>query len=236
MRPRVSYCLNKWIWMGIDLLYPPRCPGCNMIGYRLCSSCIEKISKVTPPFCRSCGRKVTRGDVCIHCQNNPPAITEVRSWSNYDEIVQKALQQLKYHRNLALGETFSDYLCELVINAGWVIDVITPIPLGRARQKMRGYNQAALLAKPVSYKLDILYEPKIVYRSRETLSQVNLSLNERRSNVAGAFQANGNLASGKRVLLVDDITTSGSTLNACAQALIIAGAMRVYGVTVARAG
>ncbi len=176
------------------------------------------------------------GKICPLCREIPPKITAIRSWAVYDEITRKALLQLKYRRNLALGETLSYFLCNLLLETGWKIDVITPIPLGDARIRERGYNQAALLARPVALKFDISYKPKIVSRNRETLSQVNLNFEERKKNVAGAFKANKKLAFGKNILIIDDVTTSGSTLKACAEALIEAGAKKVYGMTIARAG
>ena len=236
MRPNIEYYINRWFWMGVDLLYPPSCVGCEKLGVVLCPSCLAKIKKISPPFCICCGAKITNGNICSNCEVMPLKISAIRSWAYYDDITRKALHQLKYRRNLALGETFSHFLSELIKNTDWKIDVITPIPLGRGRYRERGYNQAALLAKPVANKLNIPYRPKIVHRWRETRSQVDLTLSERKNNVAGAFKANRDLALGKRVLIIDDITTSGSTLISCAESLIDAGAKAVYGVTVARAG
>jgi ComF family protein len=149
--------------------------------------------------------------------------------------VRKALHQLKYGRNVALGEFFSILLSRLLVDTEWKIDVITPIPLGRVRQKERGYNQASLLARPLAHMLGICYQPKIVSRTRETQSQVELNFLDRKKNVAGAFVADGLLAAGKTVLIIDDILTSGSTINSCAEALLLAGSKEVYGMTVARA-
>lgn len=222
--------------MGVDILYPPRCVSCGKSGYRLCPTCLGKINKISPPYCICCGVNLSKGEYCSSCEVMLPKIKAIRSWALYDEITRKALQQLKYHRNVALGETFSHFLCELIRETRWKIDVVAPIPLGRGRYRERGYNQAALLAKPVANKLNINYRPKIVYRWRETQSQVNLTFSERKNNVNGAFKADSDLALGKRILIIDDITTSGSTLISCAESLIDAGAKTVYGVTVARAG
>lgn len=236
MRPNALHFINKWFWIGVDWIFPPRCVGCNKSGYRLCTTCLEKIQRISHPYCVLCGKKLIKGSICSTCKVMPLKITAIRSWAVYDATTRKALHQLKYYRNISLGETFSQFLCNLLIETGWEIDVVTPIPLGYARRKQRGYNQAALLAKPVAQKLNIRYQPKIVTRNRETISQVNLNYAERKNNVLGAFDANENLAYGKNVLIIDDVTTSGSTLDACADALFKAGAKNVYGMTVARAG
>jgi ComF family protein len=117
----------------------------------------------------------------------------------------------------------------------WEIDLITPVPLGLARLAERGYNQSSLLARPLSLALHVPYRPQILSRVRETRSQVGLTAAERRENVSGAFVARSNGIMGRNVLLVDDVTTSGSTLDACAEALFTAGARQVYGLTLARA-
>ncbi|MGE5224806.1 MAG: ComF family protein [Omnitrophica WOR_2 bacterium] len=117
----------------------------------------------------------------------------------------------------------------------WKIDVVVPVPLGVARLAERGYNQAALLARPVSLGMGLSYSSKALFRIRETRSQVELKASERKSNVKGAFQARSELVDGKHVLVIDDVATTGSTLGECARALLEAGAAQVVGFTLARA-
>jgi ComF family protein len=117
----------------------------------------------------------------------------------------------------------------------WVIDIVIPVPLGSQRERQRGYNQAALIALPLALKLQLPYNPRILKRIRETQSQVELSLKERQINLEGAFHAQRQPIDGKQILIIDDVTTSGSTLNACAEALIEVGAKAVYGLTIAQA-
>jgi competence protein ComFC len=124
---------------------------------------------------------------------------------------------------------------ELFENVKWDIDLIAPVPLGLARLAERGYNQSSLLARPLSLALNVPYRPQVLTRARETRSQVGLTAAERRLNVSGAFTAHPNWPPGCRILLVDDVATSGSTLEACAEALFAAGARQVYGLTLARA-
>jgi ComF family protein len=134
-----------------------------------------------------------------------------------------------------LADIFAQSMADYFRGLDWQIDLITPVPLSRGRKKQRGYNQAALLAKPMAWTLGHSYEPKALRRQRETRSQVGLSRDQRQENVAGAFRASPDVVSGKAVMVVDDITTSGSTLVACADALSQAGAEEIYGLTLARA-
>jgi len=114
--------------------------------------------------------------------------------------------------------------------------MIIPVPLGVDRLHERGYNQATMLARPLAFGLGVSLKPHALMRIRETRSQVGLTLAQRKTNVAGAFKGNPSVITGKSILIVDDVTTSGTTLNECGAALIGAGAVSVYGLTLARAG
>jgi ComF family protein len=115
------------------------------------------------------------------------------------------------------------------------VELVTPVPLGVARHAQRGYNQSALLAFPLALSSKLAYGSQALIKVREARSQVGLSLAERFENVAGAFQASPKIVAGKTILIVDDVTTSGATMQACATALLQAGAHQVYGLTLARA-
>jgi ComF family protein len=117
----------------------------------------------------------------------------------------------------------------------WKVDLVIPVPISLSRRSERGYNQAALLARPMALYFGMNYQPRALKKSRETHSQVGLSFDERQANVQGAFIAERLIIQGKDVLVVDDVTTSGATLNSCAQALRLAGAKEVYCLTLARA-
>jgi ComF family protein len=117
----------------------------------------------------------------------------------------------------------------------WEVDLVVPVPLSQARFRERGYNQAALLALPLALSCRIRYNSKTLTRIRETASQVGLSAQRRQENVIDAFLAERISAQGKRILLVDDVATTGATLDACAKALMLAGAQNVLCLTLARA-
>ncbi len=133
-----------------------------------------------------------------------------------------------------MGEALARPLIKLLAELDWDVDLVTPVPLGIARQSQRGYNQAALLARPVSLAYGLPYRPNALTKVRETRSQVGLSAVERRQNVNDAFRGDLKVSKGKSVLVIDDVTTSGATLNACASALLQAGARQVFALTLAR--
>jgi ComF family protein len=134
-----------------------------------------------------------------------------------------------------LGDALSTHLVSFMKSLNWSVDLVIPVPLSHKRYKERGYNQIALVAHPFSIQMGIMYSTRILIRKKHTLSQVGLSAIERKKNVEGAFWADANLLTGKSVLLMDDVATTGSTLSAAASALVEAGASRVYALTLARA-
>ncbi len=231
----MRYRIYKWFWIALDLLFPPYCAGCDLPGTRWCKECNTKVSLILPPYCQICGQNLQVASICSFCKEDPPKISGIRSWAWFRGPTQKALYRLKYRRDIALGDVFTNSLIEVLLNTGWRVDLITPVPLGVARLRKRGYNQASLLARPIALKLRIPYISRVLVRTRETATQVELTRKQRQENVAGAFKAHTADVLGKFILVVDDIATSGSTLDSCADALFQAGAAKVYGLTLARA-
>ncbi len=136
---------------------------------------------------------------------------------------------------MALGDVLARPLIEIFQQNAWPVNLVTPVPMGLSRRKQRGYNQAALLAWPLALSCGLPYTPKALTKVRDTPSQVGLNLAQRHANVAGAYQACPERVSGKAVLLIDDVTTSGATIQSASVALLAAGARQVYGLTLARA-
>jgi competence protein ComFC len=232
----LPYHLYRWAWSSLDWLYPPYCGGCGRKGVRWCPSCQAQVALLRPPLCPACGQSQLHPSLCRSCQSSPPLCAQVRSWAHFDGPVRLALHRLKYRKDLALGDALAAHLLQLVSTLPWRFDLVAPVPLGLARLRQRGYNQAALLARPLALGLRIAYKPQALSKVRETRTQVDLNVIDRKSNVAGAFAAHRKTVLGRSVLLVDDVTTSGATLDACASALLSAGASQVYGLTLARAG
>jgi ComF family protein len=136
---------------------------------------------------------------------------------------------------MALGDALASHLAEFVDTLGWPIDLVVPVPLGKRRLKERGYNQVGLVARPLALINNWHYRPRALVRTRETRSQVGLTILERKENVSGAFKGNAILCDKSNILLMDDVATTGATLSSCAAALAEAGARSVYALTLARA-
>ena len=233
---RAVYLLYQRLWTALDWFYPPSCAGCGMPESRWCSSC-QKRQKLLPlNVCECCGRPVKMTGLCNVCKVNTPSFTSLRSWAFFVNPLRQSIHRLKYRRDIALGELLSRYMIELFESLNWQVDLVIPVPLSVARFKERGYNQSALLAKPISIAKGITYKPNGLQRVRETRSQVDLSLEERWSNVESAFMAIPRIVRNKNILLIDDVTTSGATINACSVALKSGGARSIYALTLARTG
>lgn len=159
----------------------------------------------------------------------------LRSYGEYGGSLRNAILRLKFRRDIGLAEALSKHLISLYNELNMDIDLIVPVPLNKTRQRKRGYNQAGLLALPLAYAICKPYKSQAIERIRDTHSQVRLGASERKKNVQDAFHAHSRWIDGKKVLVVDDVTTTGSTMSACAKALSQAGASAVYGLTLARA-
>ena len=217
------------------MLFPPVCGGCGKAGFRWCPSCQGRVPRIIEPFCEKCGIPVRKIGLCEKCQTNPPAYRLMRSWAVFDSPVQNALHTLKYRRNIGLGDSIGCQMVDFVSSLKWDIDVVIPAPLGRQRLKERGYNQVGLVAQPLAYELGLEYVPQALWKARETRSQVGLTISQRRENVSQAYQANPSVVKRKSILLMDDVATTGSTISACTEALLSAGANAIYALTIARA-
>jgi ComF family protein len=159
----------------------------------------------------------------------------MRSWAVFDSPIQHGLHSMKYRRNVAFGEAIAMQMADFVRSLHWSVDVLIPVPLGKKRLKERGYNQVALVARPLAYQLGWKYEPAALWKTRETRSQVGLSVSQRSENVQDAYQADPAVVKQKLVVIMDDVATTGSTISACTMALLAAGAQEVYVLTIARA-
>ncbi|MFN2214563.1 MAG: ComF family protein [Anaerolineales bacterium] len=233
---RPAYHLYRWLWGSLDLLFPPTCGGCGQSGKLWCDACQESVREIGTSICSVCGQPWDIPGLCARCARTRPYFTKLRSWAYYDGPVSEAIKRLKYKRDISLGFVLAQALYDLLVNLQWQVDGVIPVPLGVARLKERGYNQAALIAQPVALRIGKPYLRKGLFRVRETRSQVGLSYIDRQANVNAAFRGREEIVAGKRLLVVDDVTTSTATLNACSQALITAGAAEVMCLTVARAG
>ena len=229
-----AYSLHHLFWTAVDWLYPPSCGGCQKFGERWCLDCQNSVTPVGPHVCSKCGNFTTDGGLCPNCSASLPPYQALRSWGIFIGPLREAIHKLKYHHNIGLGEALASPLIDLFLSTQWEVDLITPVPLSSSRLQERGYNQSALLARPLAQLTHIQYQPKAVTRARNTRSQVGLKARERIENVRDAFISQPDIVKNKRILLVDDVTTTGATISACAGAMVDAGACSVYGLTLAR--
>jgi competence protein ComFC len=234
MPERPAYHLYRWLWGSLDLLFPPLCGGCGGRGTHWCPDCQEQVKTIRPPYCDICGQPGKYPGLCFRCSVDKPNFVKLRSWAVYTGPVREAIKNLKYRRGISLGIILAQHLGDLFSDLEWDVDLVVPVPLGVARLKERGYNQAVLIARPLALRIDVPCITRGLHRVKETRTQVGLSINQRRENVRNAFQAANDKVSNQRILLVDDVATTSATLDACASALLRAGAGEVYCLTLAR--
>jgi ComF family protein len=199
------------------------------------------LSVIFPAGCRICERLLTgatRVPICEDCLGSFRPIDRVRSWAVYEGALVHAILLLKFENIDPLGKLFARWLAQVAVDGGaaFQADVVVPVPLHRQRERERGYNQAALIAKPLAKQLGLPYKSVLLTRIRPRPDKHLLSFEERWESVRGAFATRpGSQVDNLRVLLVDDVMTSGATLDSCAKVLREAGARSVIGLTVARA-
>lgn len=185
-------------------------------------------------MCAKCGLPLGKGVRCPACANHDFAFDQARSWAAYSGELRQAILSLKHRKNPGLATELAKNLVETIVQQNWQADLLIPVPLSTERLKKRGYNQIDLLAWPMAAKLGLDFARNVLMRRHETLPQFELNAAERWKNLHGSFVAELAPLAGKRVLLVDDIMTTGATLDAAAEALKQAGAEKVYGATLAR--
>ena len=204
---------------------------------RWCFDCQAKVKVIhQSSICPLCGIPQPGVTLCSECKAYQPVYTAARSWGWYEGSLRSAIHQLKYHNDMGVSEELAKPLAHLLTGLNWQVDLIAAVPLSKKRRRERGYNQSALLARWLSFATGIPFQEAVIERSRDTTSQVGLHARERHQNMMGAFTARTKIAAGKSILIIDDVTTTGATMQACAHAFQTAGASRIYGLTLARAG
>ena len=228
----------------LNILFPRRCPVCGEItepaGSLICPSCFRELSFVKSPTCKKCGKEILNEtmEYCEDCISHRHVFEHGVALLNYDEKARASMVQIKYKNK---REYLDFYGAALAVRYEKQIrrmqaDAIVPVPIHRSRRRRRGFNQAELLAEVMGERLGIPVMPDALVRSKRTLPQKELSAAERLKNLSGAFLA-GEIPAGVRsVLLVDDIYTTGSTIEACARALRNAGVERVYFAVICMTG
>lgn len=215
---------------------PSRCLSCGA-GLRwrssragVCSHCWSSLRPHAEPLCQRCGAPTSVG-VCLDCRETPPPWDAAISFGPYEDTVRELLLLLKFGRRDELAEPLGEVLADVHDSSGWDRpDAIVSVPLPWTRRLHRGFNQAALLARPVARRLSVPQQPLL--RRARSAPQVGRSRRQRLAAVATAFSARSNAP--ETVLLIDDVVTTGATARACSRALRAAGAKRVHVLTLAR--
>lgn len=221
--------------IALDLLFPQRCLGCGKEGAFLCASCRSSLPRIMPPVCPKCGRPQPSGILCPGCIGWQSSIDGIRSPFRFDGVIRQAIHQLKYRNLRALALPLAELLRDYIMVNPLPGEVLVPVPLHNKRLRERGYNQSHLLAQELGKSVSLPVLNDCLIRQRHSLPQARTSsVDERRTNVAGAFVCRSHDLRGKQVLLIDDVSTSGATLDACAAALKASGATSVWGLVLAR--
>jgi ComF family protein len=228
----------------LDILYPVRCPVCENIvtpkGKRICSPCEKKLQLITEPRCKKCSKPIDQDqrEYCSDCERKNYHFEHGYSMWIYNSTMKKSIANFKFSYK---REYAKYYIQEIIREYGRVIkklapDALVPVPIHKSKYRERGYNQAEILANGIGKALDIPVLPHLLIRNKKTLPQKQLSDKERLRNLQKAFVYNEAFANNysksiKRVLLVDDIYTTGSTIEACANILRHNGIEHIHFIT-----
>ena len=232
-----------------SIFFPAPCRVCGATlttasRIPICEPCLRSFVRVPPPMCLCCGRPFVSPvaadairPLCRLCRGQQYAFERARSFAIYDDAIGSAIQLLKYDQVTRLGDWFAARLAELIAQnrEAFLADVVVPVPLHPSRLRERGYNQAELIARPLAHKLRLKLGAYLLVRTKPRPAQFLLTRRQRWESVRGAYATREGVRVDKlRVLLIDDVMTTGATLDSCSRALVKAGAASVLGLTVAR--
>jgi ComF family protein len=218
----------------LDFVLPPRCGGCLAVGSWLCATCHGRIRRLHEPLCRRCGAEVESARNHCGCSSRLRALARLRSAVAYEGPVERVLQRFKYHGWKRLAQPLALLLAEQLVVEGLAAALAVAVPLHSVRLKQRGFNQSELLARELRKSLSLAEPSGVLVRTRHTPPQVGHDRRWRLENVRDAFEWQGFGLESRSILLIDDVCTTGATLDACATALRAGGSGPVIGVSVAR--
>jgi ComF family protein len=238
--------MHPFIERLFQFFLPPQCHCCEKCleeGQQgICPDCLSEIHWIEPPFCSVCGTPFVSKEVedhpCGSCLTKKKYFTMARALGYYEGPLREAIHRWKYQGKTHVNSLFGEWMVE-GLHRYWdstFFDLLIPVPLHPKRLKERGFNQSLLLVKELSRKTGIPYRKQILKKSRPTIPQVNLNGKEREKGVKGSFQImDGEEVEGKSILMVDDVYTTGATVNECSKVLLTGGAKRVDVFTLAHA-
>jgi ComF family protein len=219
---------------ALDLIYPPKCAICGTGGVFLCPQCAEALPAAAGHRCDRCWLPL-RAAYCYACAEHPPMLLHLRSAYRYEGSARQLVHAFKFGGHSSLAPDIARLLAHTLDQHALNADAIAPVPLTNSRRRVRGYNQALLMATELSKLTGIPVLEPLRRTGHGQAQATSASAEDRRRNVRGVFSlAKGQDVAAARVLLIDDVATTGATLNACASVLLAAGADSVSGLTLAR--
>lgn len=227
---------GRWLLQEMrEILYPPRCPVCDRIlkpGEQICKACEKRIRTVSEPVCKRCGKPLQseQAEYCTDCKKKQHAYRQGKAVFVYQGSIRESMYRFKYHNRREYAVFYAKEAARLY--SDWIrrneIEVIVPVPMYLWKKRRRGYNQAEVFARALGREWGIPVEDKLVRRVRNTTPQKELNDKERVRNLKNAFQLASNIVEYSKILLVDDIYTTGSTMDAVAEQLLSGGAKSIY--------
>ena len=222
----------------MDVLCPMTCPMCDKIldkNKKICTECERKLVYIFEPKCKKCGKELEddRREYCNDCAIKKHYFKAGIAAFKYNGMISKSIYKFKYHNRRTYAVFYGEAISKVYGSniRKWNADVIIPVPIHYKRRVKRGYNQASLIGKELSRHLGIPMDEKYLFRVSNTRPMKELDKTNRKKNVEKAFKIYKNVVKYKKIILVDDIYTTGSTIDACAKALLEAGAAEVYFVS-----
>lgn len=234
-KQKLKSILGKWKEVLLATFFPRCCPLCDEVipyGQQICCDCEKKISFIREPVCKKCGKQLEneRQEYCGDCNRKKHCFVQGKAVFPYRKEMKLSIYRFKY----ANKREYADYFAQAAVwNYGdWIrtreIEAIVPIPMFNRKMRQRGYNQAEVFAKALGRELEIAVESRLVYRVKNTVPQKELNSRQRKDNLKGAFQVRTNIVKYRKILLVDDIYTTGATIDAVGEVLKAAGVEEIY--------
>lgn len=229
--------MKRFLEKMSDIFYPRRCPVCQKIlkdqKRMICPQCETMLHPIGHPRCFKCGKSVEKGEFCRDCQKRKHMFEQGRGIFVYDSSMRRSVTRYKYYGCREYGDFYAKamYRYAKMELREWKPDLIVPVPVHRSKERMRGFNQAAYLAERISRYTGIPADMGLVQKNIKTKSQKKLNALQRRKNLEKAFCVTGDVR-GKDILVIDDVYTTGSTIDAMASCLKKKGAENVYFLTV----
>ncbi len=232
-----------WIRNVLEFLFPSNiyCICCNDFidrkrPYALCDACARKLHWIIEKTCTRCGKSVQEEELCADCSSEYRWFDKGISCVQYGRMEKALIHRFKYKDGAYIGEKLASLMAERLEGESFSIDLLAAVPMHLKKERVRGYNQASVLAKELSLKTGLPYHNHLLIRNRSTTPMSSLSAEERRENVKNAFTMNENccnIVQSKNILLIDDVFTTGNTVNECSRMLKENGAACVYVLTFA---